>query len=146
MNKTFGIRHEDKYALERRVAITPDHLRKLVTDRGLNALVQHSPKRVFTDEQYEDAGAQIVEDLSATDVVFGVKEMPVSFFEKNKTYIFFSHVIKGQPYNMPMLKHMMDYGVNLIDYEKVADEMGRRLIFFGRFAGFCCWHDTNLLY
>jgi alpha-aminoadipic semialdehyde synthase len=135
MNNIFGIRHEDKYALERRVAITPAHLENLVKKEGLEAFVQTSPKRVFTDDQYIKAGAEVVDNLGNCDVIFGVKEMPVSFFERNKTYIFFSHVIKGQPYNMPMLKHMMDYGVNLIDYEKVEDEMGRRLIFFGRFAG-----------
>jgi len=49
--------------------------------------------------------------------------------------MFFSHVIKGQSYNMPMLRKMMDLGCSLIDYELVADENGKRLIFFGRFAG-----------
>ncbi len=134
MNKTFGIRHEDKYALERRVAIIPSHLKKLI-DNGLKAVVESSAKRVFTDSSFKDAGAEINDNLEECDVIFGVKEMPLSLFEKDKTYIFFSHVIKGQSYNMPMLKRMMDRGANLIDYEKVTDEMGRRLIFFGRFAG-----------
>ena len=49
--------------------------------------------------------------------------------------MFFSHVIKGQPYNMPMLKKMMEKKANLIEYEKVEDELGRRLIFFGKYAG-----------
>jgi len=49
--------------------------------------------------------------------------------------VFFAHVIKGQPYNMPMLKRMMELGCNLIDYEKVTDETGHRLIFFGWHAG-----------
>jgi alpha-aminoadipic semialdehyde synthase len=44
-------------------------------------------------------------------------------------------VIKGQAYNMPMLTKMMEKKCNLIDYEKIADDSGRRLIFFGRFAG-----------
>jgi alpha-aminoadipic semialdehyde synthase len=64
-----------------------------------------------------------------------VKEIPLDFFEQGKTYVFFSHVIKGQPYNMPMLKKMMELKCNLIDYEKVTDESGMRMIFFGRFAG-----------
>ena len=55
--------------------------------------------------------------------------------QDEKTYIFFSHVIKGQEYNMPMLKAMMDKKCTLIEYEKIADEMGRRLIFFGKYAG-----------
>ena len=135
MNKKFGIRHEDKYAMERRVSITPTHAKKLILDSGLQLVVQQSDKRIFTDEEYLQAGAELKYTVDECDVVFGVKEMPISFFQKNKTYIFFSHVIKGQPYNMPRLKHMIDLGVNLIDYEKVEDEMGRRLIFFGRFAG-----------
>jgi alpha-aminoadipic semialdehyde synthase len=61
--------------------------------------------------------------------------MPISFFEEEKTYVFFSHVIKGQAYNMPMLRKMMEMKCNLIDYERVVDEQGKRLIFFGRYAG-----------
>jgi hypothetical protein len=34
-----------------------------------------------------------------------------------------------------MLKKMMELGCNLIEYEKVIDEQGKRLIFFGRYAG-----------
>jgi alpha-aminoadipic semialdehyde synthase len=36
---------------------------------------------------------------------------------------------------MPMLQRMLDLGCTLIDYERVTDEQGRRLIFFGRHAG-----------
>jgi alpha-aminoadipic semialdehyde synthase len=135
MNNKIGIRHEDKYLMERRVAIIPSHVKKLVAVHGLEFLIEKSPKRIFTHDEFENAGAKLVTDLSPAPVIFGVKEMPLDFFEDGKTYIFFSHVIKGQPYNMPMLKKMMEKKVNLIDYEKIADEMGRRLIFFGRFAG-----------
>lgn len=135
MNNKIGIRHEDKYLMERRVAIVPAHMKKLIARHGLSFHVERSPKRIFTHEAYEKAGAKLVTDLSDVPVIFGVKEMPLDFFEEGKTYIFFSHVIKGQPYNMPMLKNMMEKKVNLIDYEKITDEMGRRLIFFGRFAG-----------
>ncbi len=134
MKHIIGIRHEDKYLMERRVAIIPQHVKKL-TEQGLEFLVEESPKRIFTHREFEEAGARIVKDLSSAEVVFGVKEMPIDFFREGKTYIFFSHVIKGQPYNMPMLRAMMEKGVNLIDYEKVTDELGRRLIFFGKFAG-----------
>jgi len=134
MKKIVGIRHEDKYVMERRVAIVPEHIKKL-RDEELDFVVQKSPKRVFTDEAYEQAGATMVKSLEDASVVFGVKEMPVDFFEKDKTYIFFSHVIKGQAYNMPMLKAMMNKNVQLIDYEKIENDEGKRLIFFGRFAG-----------
>ncbi len=135
MNNKIGIRHEDKYLMERRVAIIPMHAQKLIDEQGLEILVENSPKRIFTHQEFEKAGAKIVGDVREAPVIFGVKEMPIDYFEEYKTYIFFSHVIKGQSYNMPMLKKMMEKKVNLIEYEKVADEMGRRLIFFGRFAG-----------
>jgi alpha-aminoadipic semialdehyde synthase len=84
----------------------------------------------------------VSEDLSGASITFAVKEIPIEAFERNKTYVFFAHVIKGQPYNMPMLKRMMDLGCNLIDYEKVTDRAGRRLIFFGRHAGLAGMLDT----
>ncbi len=135
MKNTIGIRHEDKYKMERRVALIPAHIKSLVQEKGIDFKVQTSAKRIFTDTEYQNAGAEITDNLKEADVIMGVKEIPLDFFERNKTYIFFSHVIKGQEYNMPMLKKMMELECNLIDYEKVEDENGRRLIFFGRFAG-----------
>jgi len=129
-----GIRHEDKYAMERRVAIIPEHV-KLLVEKGIEVHVERSPKRIFKDEEFEAAGAKLVDKLTEPDLILGVKEMPMDFFEYQKTYIFFSHTIKGQPYNMPLLKRMMEKEINLIDYEKVTNEKGQRLIFFGRFAG-----------
>lgn len=135
MSKFIGIRHEDKYVMERRAPLTPRHVERLIKGKQLDIVVQTSPKRVFTDQEYIKAGARIADNLGDCSVILGVKEMPVDFFEPAKTYVFFSHVIKGQSYNMPMLKRMMELGCNLIDYEKIVDEQGRRLIFFGRYAG-----------
>lgn len=129
-----GIRHEDKYVMERRVPLVPEHVKKLV-EQGIEVQVQRSPKRIFKDDEFEAAGAKLVDKLTEPDLILGVKEMPLDFFEHHKTYIFFSHTIKGQPYNMPLLKRMMEKEVNLIDYEKITNENGQRLIFFGRFAG-----------
>lgn len=134
MSQKIGIRHEDKYVMERRVALPPKDAKKLI-EKGLQVYVEKSPKRIFTDEEYEKAGAFVTKSLADCPVIFGVKEIPVSIFEENKTYVFFSHVIKGQAYNMQMLTKMMEKECNLIDYEKIADDTGRRLIFFGRFAG-----------
>jgi alpha-aminoadipic semialdehyde synthase len=135
MNNIIGIRHEDKYVMERRVAIIPGHARKLIREGGLKILVQKSPKRVFSHHDFEVAGATIVDSLKDAQVIFGIKEIPEEFFEEGKTYIFFAHVIKGQPYNMQMLRKMIEKKVTLIDYEKIEDEIGKRLIFFGRYAG-----------
>ncbi len=135
MPAVIGIRHEDKYAMERRTPITPEHARKLVRDHGLRVVAETSPKRIFSDLEYTDAGAMVAPNLKQCDVIFGVKEIPEKAFEAGKSYVFFSHVIKGQAYNMPMLKKMMDLGCNLIDYERMVDDQNKRLIFFGKYAG-----------
>jgi alpha-aminoadipic semialdehyde synthase len=135
MSISIGIRHEDKYLMETRAPLTPRHVKWLVNHQKLDIVIQTSEKRVFKDEEFIKSGAKIAKDLKKCEVIFGVKEIPINFFEKGKTYIFFSHVIKGQPANMPMLKRMMELGCNLIDYEKIIDEQGKRLIFFGKYAG-----------
>jgi saccharopine dehydrogenase (NAD+, L-lysine forming) len=134
MNQLVGIRHEDKYEMEKRVPVIPGHVRKLSED-GIKFLVQHSPKRIIGHEAYEEAGATIVKTLEDAPVIIGVKEIPSSAFETNKTYMFFSHVIKGQKHNMPMLKAMMEKRCQLIDYEKIENQENKRLVFFGRYAG-----------
>ena len=53
------------------------------------------------------------EDLSGCDVVFAVKEIPVELMRQGGAYVFFSHTIKGQSHNMPMLRRMMELGCTL---------------------------------
>lgn len=135
MDKILGIRREDKNQWERRVPLIPEDVRELKEKYGIKTIVQPSKIRIFPDDEYEKAGAEINEDLGAASVVLAVKEIPISLFQKNKTYVFFSHTVKGQDYNMGMLKHMMDLKCNLIDYERVVNEKHQRLIFFGKYAG-----------
>lgn len=134
MEHKVGIRYEDKYVMERRIALVPDHVKQLIA-KGIKFEVVKSAKRIFADSEYENAGAEIVDEVTDSKVILGVKEMPMGYFQEGKAYIFFSHTIKGQSYNMPLLQNMMDSKITLIDYEKIADDEGRRLIFFGRFAG-----------
>ncbi|MBS3784224.1 MAG: hypothetical protein KGY78_07260 [Anaerolineae bacterium] len=142
MPSSIGIRREDKSKWERRVPIVPDHVYQLREEHGIQVLVQPSGIRIFPDRAYREVGARIEEDLSPCPVVFGVKEIPADLFHPGHTYIFFAHVIKGQPHNMPMLQSLLDRGCQLIDYEKVTDAQGRRLIFFGRHAGLAGMIDT----
>lgn len=139
--KRIGIRREDKNEWERRVPLVPEHVKEL-NQKGIEVWLQPSSIRIFTDEEYISAGAVVQEDLSPCPIIFAIKEIPVAFFESGKTYIFFSHTIKGQPHNMPMLRRMMELKCQLIDYEKVVDEKGRRLIFFGHYAGLAGMIDT----
>ena len=141
-----GIRREDKSKWERRVALIPEHVKLLKEKFDIQTFVQPSKIHIFTDDEYKNAGAVIQEDLSGCTVVIGVKEMPVSFFLPGKTYVFFSHVIKGQLYNMPMLQRLIDLKCNLIDYEKIENDKGQRLIFFGRHAGIAGMVDSLWAY
>lgn len=135
MNNAIGIRREDKYAWERRAPLTPEQVTRLVREHCMKVYVQPSPVRVFSEEAYRQAGAIVQEDLSPCDVILAVKEVPLDAFLPGRTYFFFSHTIKGQPYNMPMLKRMMEKKCQLVDYERIVDEQGRRLVLFGRHAG-----------
>jgi alpha-aminoadipic semialdehyde synthase len=141
MSFILGIRREDKNKWERRVPIIPEHIIELKNKYDIETIIQPSKIRVFKDKDYNAAGASIKEELSSS-LVFAVKEIPINFLESKKTYVFFSHTIKGQEHNMPMLKKMMELECNLIDYEKVSDEKGRRLIFFGKYAGLAGMIDT----
>jgi alanine dehydrogenase len=142
MAALIGIRREDKSEWERRVPLTPQDAASLQREHGIQVLVQPSPNRAFTDDEFAEAGITVQENLSPSSVIFGIKEIPEKTFEPNKAYVFFAHVIKGQPYNMPMLRRMLELGCTLIDYERVVDEHNRRLIFFGWHAGVSGMIDT----
>ena len=66
--------------------------------KDLKILVQPSEKRCFKDGDYLKAGAQITDDLSSADIIFGVKEVEISTLIKNKTYLFFSQTSKVRQY------------------------------------------------
>lgn len=83
------------------------------------------------------AGCTISEDITDCDLIIGVKQVPLEFLYPGKTYMFFSHVIKAQDQNMPMLDDILDKKIRLIDYERIADDKKQRLVAFGRFAGVC---------
>jgi alpha-aminoadipic semialdehyde synthase len=137
-----AIRREDKNVWERRSPLIPEQVGQLIGEHGLRFTVQHSDIRTFKDDEFREVGAEVAEDITDCGLVLGVKEIPASVFRPGHTYVFFAHVIKGQPHNMPMLARMMELGCSLVDYEKITDDAGRRLVFFGRFAGIAGMVDT----
>ena len=130
-----GIRREDINKWERRAPLIPSHVRELVRDHGLEVYIQPSNIRVFPDADYALEGARVQEDICPSRTVFAIKEIPIESLAKDKVYVFFSHTAKGQPHNMPMLKRMMELGCSIIDYEKIVNEKGQRILFFGSYAG-----------
>lgn len=135
MPPCIGVRREEKSLWERRVPVTPSVARELRQQHGIPVVVQPSPHRAFAANEFEAAGAMVQEDLSACPIVLAIKEIPKAAFLPGQAYAFFAHVVKGQPFNMPMLQRLLDLGCTLVDYERVADDQGRRLLFFGRHAG-----------
>lgn len=141
MKPVIGIRREDKNEWERRVPFSPAQV-KLLEGKGIDVLIQHSDIRIFKDQEYIDAGAVIQEDLSGCNVVFGVKEFPIKTLGERQACIYFSHTIKGQKYNMPMLQAILDRECTLMDYEKITNDKGFRLVFFGNYAGLAGMLET----
>lgn len=92
---------------------------------------------------YLNAGAIIQEDISSASVIFGVKQVPVDALIPDKTYCFFSHTIKAQESNMPLLDAVLEKNIRLIDFERIIDENGQRLVAFGKYAGKMCTFQTK---
>lgn len=128
-----GIRREDASIWERRAPLAPAHVRKLVR-RGVKVLVQPSNRRAYPLQAYVNAGAIIQEDISEAEVIIGVKQVPVDSLLPNKTYCFFSHTIKAQEDNMPLLDAILERNIRLVDYEKMVSD-NQRVVAFGRYAG-----------
>ncbi len=142
MKNVIGIRREDISRWERRVPLIPSHARELIEKHRLDVRVQSSDIRVFADNDYRAAALPVVDDLSPCRIVLAIKEIPVDFIEPEKVYVFFSHTAKGQSYNMPMLRKLMELGCTLVDYEKMVDDKGRRVLYFGNYAGHAGMADT----
>lgn len=142
-----GVIREGKVPPDKRVPLTPAQCKSLLeTYNDLEIVVQNSPIRAYTDQQYLDAGIEVREDVSDCDVLIGVKEVPKANLMANKTYFYFSHTIKMQPYNRDLLLRMMELNIRMIDYETITGATGRRLIGFGRYAGIVGCYNGFLAY
>jgi len=132
----FGIIKERKNPPDRRVVFTPEELVRLKKEHPeVEIKVESSDIRIFTDAQYSDLGIDVAEDISDCAVFFGVKEVPVDALIPNKSYFFFSHTIKKQPYNRGLLQALLEKKIDFYDHETIIDAQGNRLIGFGRYAG-----------
>jgi len=133
-----GLIREGKVPADNRVALIPAQCKWLVKHfPDIRILVQTSSNRCFSDEEYEQAGIEVTEDLSSCDLLLGIKEVPVDQFLADKKYLFFSHTRKKQPHNQAMMHAMMDKSITLIDYECLEHADGQRIIGFGFFCRYC---------
>uniref|UniRef100_A0A674A678 Alpha-aminoadipic semialdehyde synthase, mitochondrial n=1 Tax=Salmo trutta TaxID=8032 RepID=A0A674A678_SALTR len=126
-----AIRREDINVWERRAPLAPRHVKEIV-HAGHKVLVQPSNRRAIHENK---AGAIISEDISEASLIIGVKRPPEEKLYPRKTYAFFSHTIKAQEANMGLLDDLVKKEVRLIDYEKMVDANGFRIVAFGQWAG-----------
>lgn len=148
MTKTkIGIIKEGKVPIDRRVPITPVQAREILDKmEGVQVVCQSSDIRCFDDQEYRKNDIEIVDDVSDCNVLMGVKEVPIDKLIPEKTYFFFSHTIKEQPYNRNLLKAILDKKIRLIDYETLTNKNGQRIVAFGRYAGIVGAYNGILTY
>ena len=132
-NLCIGILRETKEG-ERRAPLAPFDVKWFVK-RGIEVEVESSPTRIFKDAEYRKAGAKVLNRLRRATLLLGIKEPGIEGLYENKIYLVFSHTIKGQQKNMPLIEACCDKNITLIDYEKIVDMHDKRLVYFGRFAG-----------
>ncbi len=144
---------------ERRTPLIPDHINKIKKIyENVKIIIQPSKIRCFNNDEYENAGAEINENLNECNLILGVKEIDSELLIKDKTYLFFSHTSKIQSDNSAavqgtpgmdkkeLLKTILEKRITLIDYENIRDNNGARYLGFGRFAGIVGCYNSLALY
>lgn len=137
-----GIIREGKKPYDKRVALSPQQCLE-VRERfpEVDFIIEPSEHRCIPDSAYAEAGLNVSSDLSQCSIMLGIKEVPVDELLANKTYLFFSHTIKKQPYNRKLLRTVLERNIRLVDYETLVWENGSRVLGFGRFAGIVGTHE-----
>jgi alanine dehydrogenase len=142
-----GIIKERKTPPDERVPFSPEQCKRLMDQYpNISVVVEPSDVRCFSDADYTNAGIELANDLSDCDVLMGVKEVPKDRLIPSKTYFFFSHTIKEQPYNRQLLQTMLAHNIRMIDYETLTFPHGGRILGFGRYAGIVGAYNGLLAY
>lgn len=143
---SIGLIRERKVPADNRVALTPTQCAELQREHNIKILVEPSPDRCFSDEEYRAAGITLSEDLSGCDILLGIKEVPVDRLIEGKTYLFFSHTKKKQPYNQKLMHALIEKKIRMIDYECLTHSDEQRILGFGLYAGIVGAHNGLMAY
>jgi len=132
------LRKEDKTG-EWRVPVTPDGVRELIA-AGIHVTVERSDHRVFSDTEYEQAGAVMTLQnwwqAPVDTIIIGLKELAESATAISHRHIYFSHTFKGQEGSALVLQRYAEGGGAIFDLEFLQDDSGRRIAAFGYWAGY----------
>src|SRR5688572_15294394 len=131
-----GLIREGKNPPDKRVPFTPLQTEEIEQRYpSVKVVCQESSFRCFKDDEYGQLDILVAPSVGDCDILMGIKEVPVVDLIADKTYLFFSHTIKKQPYNRKLLQEVLKKKIRLIDYEALKDRNGNRLVAFGRYAG-----------
>lgn len=127
---------ERKASGDARVLFSPKQLAEITQQYPQHQFtVESSNTRAFTDSEYRNYGIEVTQNLNDTDVLLGIKEVPLPALIPHKTYFFFSHTTKMQPHNKTYLEGLKKSQITFYDYENFTDDNSKRLISFGKNAG-----------
>ena len=144
---TIGLLREGKIPPDNRVALTPAQCKWIHRNAAdVRVIAQSSTDRCYSDKEYRNAGVEVREDISDADLFLGIKEVLVSDLAPGKTFLFFSHTKKQQPYNQRMFQAILEKKITLIDYECLEHDDGQRILGFGFFAGIVGAHNGIMAY
>lgn len=142
-----GLIRESKTPPDERVALTPQQCAYIQTKYpNIKIVVEPSPIRCFKDEEYAAEGIELSENLENCDILLGIKEVKIEKLIPNKTYFFFSHTKKKQPYNQGLMQALIEKHIRMIDYECLTHSDEQRILGFGLFAGIVGAHNGMLAY
>jgi len=137
--KPLWLRAETK-EYEQRTPLIPSDAKQLV-DQGHTVHVEISKDRIFKDEEYRSAGCQLVDPDSWRSAhlnafILGLKELPEETSPLQQSHIYFAHAFKKQEGSKALLRRFKKGGGIIYDLEYLQDDDGRRVVTFGRWAGF----------
>ncbi|RYP57835.1 hypothetical protein DL769_009243 [Monosporascus sp. CRB-8-3] len=139
MPTVIHLRAETK-PFERRSPLSPKTAKALL-DAGYIVRVERSPERIYKDEEFEAAGAELVptgswRDAPTDNIILGLKELPDVDAPLPHTHVTFLHVFKKQTGHEIWLRRFKEGGGTLYDLEVLTDENNRRVAAFGYSAGY----------
>ncbi len=137
-----GLLKERKIPKDVRVALTPKYCVRIQNAYPqIKIYVEPSETRCISDAAYRAAGIELKEDLSDCDILLGIKEVPADKLIPGKTYFFFSHTKKKQPYNQKLMQALIEKRIRMIDYECLTHSDEQRILGFGFYAGVVGTHN-----
>ena len=142
-----GLIKERKTPPDTRVALTPKQCAHICDQYpGITIVAEPSETRCYSNDEYRAEGITITDDLGSCHILLGIKEVPVANLISGKTYFFFSHTKKKQPYNKGLMQALIQKGIRMVDYECLTHTDEQRILGFGLYAGIVGAHNGLLAY